>query len=143
MDEMTFLGALVLLVIAGLLLVRMIARKQTGRKPDHPVYSESSRRKPHHHPAHHSMVHSHSAERMQAGTDIWRTSRLKANESRWETGVVVANKILSDSELALEERNPEEGHGMEPIRYKPTGTGPTGTGQGSRSGSATSKPRKR
>ncbi len=126
MDEMIFLGAVVVLVVAGLLLVRWIVGKQTGRKPNHPVYSASSRLKPHrphHRPATHSMIHNHSVERMQTGADVWRTSRLKANESRWESGVVVANKILSDSELALEERDPEEGHGLPPIRYEPTGTG--------------------
>lgn len=128
MDEMIFLGTLVLLIVAGLLLARRVMHRQTGRKRNHPIYRESKnaargfRNKPHHRPATHSLMHSHSADRMQSGNDIWKTSRLKANESRWEKGVVVANRILTDSELALEEREPEAGHGLKPESYKPTGT---------------------
>lgn len=122
MDEMIFIGALVVLVIAGVFLIKVIQRKNTGRKPNHPVYQQSSRHKPHHRPASHSMVHSHSTDRMQADNGVWRTSRLKSNETRWESGVVVANKILTDSELALEERDTEESHGHKPAAHKPTGT---------------------
>jgi hypothetical protein len=127
MNELVFLGTLIVLVIAGFLLARYITHKQTGRQRNHPVYHESSSKKHSHRSASHTLVHSHtSANRMHAADDIWRTQRLKANEAHWESGVVVANKILTDSELALEERQPEQEHGMSSIHYKPTGTSPRG-----------------
>lgn len=122
MDEVIFLGALLVLVVVGLLLARTFFRKQTGRQRHHPVYHHSSGRNRSHRPASHSLVHDHSTTRMHAADDVWRSARLKSAETRWESGVVVANKILTDSELALEDREPEEGHGMPSIDYKPVGT---------------------
>lgn len=119
MDELIFLAALA--VIAGVLwfVGRSVLNMRNGRRRDHPVYHETHSRQPSHRPASHTLVHSHSTDRLHASDDVWRNSRLKASESRWDSGVIVANKLLSDSELALEERNPEEGHGMPSIEYRP------------------------
>ena len=123
MDEMIFLGTVMVLIVAGLLLFRAFSKKKSGRsKPHHPAHRDAFSRRSSHMPASHTLLHSHSTDRVHAADDIWRSSRVRANESRWETGVVVANKILTDSELALEEREPEQGHGMSSIDYKPTDT---------------------
>lgn len=119
MDELIFLAALIAIVGAILFVGRSLLNKQTGRRRDHSAYHETHHRQPSHRPASHKLVHSHSTERVHASDEIWRNTRVKANETRWESGVVVANKILTDSELALEERDPEEGHGMPSIVYKP------------------------
>ncbi|MDZ4728829.1 MAG: hypothetical protein SH820_02680 [Xanthomonadales bacterium] len=120
MDEFIFLGTLGTLLVGVILLVKRISSRRTGRQPHHPVYHESSARKPKHRPAGHTLVHSHSTKRINAKEDIWRASRIKANEAHWQPGVIVANKILTDSELALEEKDPEQGHGMPSIKYSPT-----------------------
>lgn len=126
MDVMIFLGTLVVMLVAGLLLARMISSKHTGRKRNHPVYHETSNTQHGHRPASHTLVHSHtSANRMHAADNIWRNHRLKADEAHWQSGDVVANRILTDSELALEERQPEQEQSMPSIEYRPTGNSPS------------------
>jgi hypothetical protein len=119
MDEFIFLGVLVALVVGVALLVKSISSMRTGRRRNHPIYRDSSARKPRHRPAGHTLVHSHSTKALNTKNDIWRDSRAKAYESNWQPGVIVANKLLTDSELALEEKEPEQGHGMPSIKYTP------------------------
>jgi len=119
MDELKFLGILAGLLVAAIALGKWISRKRTGRKPNHPIYNPERRKHTGHRHAGHPLIHNHSAERRHISDDVWRGSRVKSNESHWESGVIVANKILTDSELALEEREPTQGHGAAGIGYSP------------------------
>ncbi len=119
MEELIFLGVLVVLAASIVWLSVRIKNKNHGRKPDHPVYRHGVSRQSKHKLAGQTLVHSHSAKRLQASDDIWRARRIKANEAHWQPGVVVANKILTDSELELEKREPEQGHGMPRFDYSP------------------------
>ncbi len=123
MDELVFLGTMVLILAVVIWLAKVIRNKKTGRKSSHPIYQHNTRKRtPHQHKSH-AMMHSHSSsERLHATDDIWRNSRVKVTESNWQSSVIVANKILSDTELALEKREPAHGHGMSTIDYKPDET---------------------
>lgn len=121
MDELIFLS-IVLVLVAGIvwLAVRIMSGKDR-RKSNHAVYRrQGANKRPAHKLAGHSLVHSHSAKDLKASDEIWRSSRVKAYESQWKPGVIVANKILTDSELELEKRAPSQGHGMRSIDYSPT-----------------------
>lgn len=120
MDKLVLAGSVILLLVLAFWLAKLVQRRHSGRKPNHPVYQESRTKQPRHRPAAHTLVHSHSTQRMHTSEDMWRASRAKSGESRWEPGVIVANKILTDSELALEERDRSDGHGIHTVDYKPT-----------------------
>jgi hypothetical protein len=140
MDVLLFLGALVLLVIGGaIIFVRAERKFDSGRDPKHSIYQPSrTRRNKRHHGGDH-LVHSHSTRRMHtpASDKLWRSSRVKVNEEHWESGTIVANKILTDSDLALEDQEDRHGYAMPTIDYKPVDT------QRRRSGSVVTKGGKR
>jgi hypothetical protein len=125
MEVLQFLGALLLLVIGGAIVyIRAQRKKDIGRDPKHPVYHSSRTRRTKKHHAGDNLVHSHSTRRMHthASDKLWRSSRVKVNEEHWESGVIVANKILTDSELALEDREEQHGYAMPSIDYEPVDT---------------------
>jgi hypothetical protein len=118
-DELKFVGILAGLLVAAIALVKWVGNKRTGRKPNHPIYHpEKSKRAKHQH-ARHAVIHNHPSQRMHASDRIWRDSRAKTTEAHWESGVIVANKILTDSEMALEKREPSQGQGAVGIGYSP------------------------
>jgi hypothetical protein len=134
MDVLVFLGSLVLLAVIAIWLAKAISRSGSGRKRSHPTYHESVNKSSKRRRPAHSLVHSHSADRLHAKEDIWRASRIRANEARWQPGVIVANKILSDSELKLEERESLPGNAGRGIDYSPSeASSPSKTARGARS----------
>jgi hypothetical protein len=121
MNEFIFLIVLAALVGTAFLIFKRINRQSTGRQKNHPVYhEESTARKAKYQPAGPTLVRSHAAQALNAKEDMWRASRIKANETNWQPGVIAANKILTDSEWALEEQEPELGHGIPTIKYTST-----------------------
>lgn len=122
MDVLLFLGALLLLVIGGVVVLRRAERKKDmGRSSHNSVYHPSHTRRTKRHHAVDNLVHSHSTSRMQVhnSNDLWRSSRVKVNEEHLETGTFVANKVLTDSELGSSGREENHGAQMPSIKYEP------------------------
>jgi hypothetical protein len=120
MNEVMFVGSIVLLALVVLWLASLFRRRNSGRDPKHRVYHDNRARSPRHRPAAHSMMHSHSTQSLLNSHDeIWRASRAKADESHWVPGVIVANKILTDSERTEKGAEQEHGYRVQTVEYKP------------------------
>jgi hypothetical protein len=119
MDTVSFFGAAAAVVIAAIWLIRQLDRSSAERKRKKEIYNQNRTAANHHQHTGHKLVHSHSAERMQSGDDIWKASRLKVNESHWKGDAFVANRILTDAERKNEEKDIPAGSGIPTIEYTP------------------------
>ncbi len=119
MNELMFIAVLAVMIGGIIFLVKRISNSGTGRKSNHPLYHERSVRQPSHRPATHKLVHNHSNQGLKKAEDIWRTSRAKTDEAHWQSDVMMANRIYSDSELTTEEKVPKRDDRIHSIKYSP------------------------
>lgn len=124
MAELSFLGSLALIVLGGFFLFRSLSRKdrhdRSRKELYRPTQADSSRVA--HRNAGHRLVHSHAAPHLNSKDDLWRTSRVKVNESHWETNkqsTFVAHKLRSDFEAGSSKKESSHGLAMPTVEFTP------------------------